>query len=117
MLRQKPMEHRRIGGNRRGGTHRKEKVLNRILEHPLIRRVSFEEYREKVRHVYDGPQGAMLAACSLLSLHTTLGERLFRERKFDLRGARNILDVGSGAGPTCPACPQVCRPRQPNNLF
>ena len=98
MLRQKPMEHRRIGGIARAGPRRKEKVLNRLLEHPLIRRVSFEEYREKVRHVYDGPQGAMLATCSLLSLHTALGERLFRERKFDLRGARNILDVGSGAG-------------------
>ena len=27
-----------------------------------------------------------------------LGDRLLRERKFDLRGARHILDVGSGAG-------------------
>ena len=69
-----------------------------LLENNLIRRVSFEEYREKVRDVYDGPQGAMLADCSLISLHTMMGERLFRERKFDLRGMRNILDVGSGAG-------------------
>ena len=60
--------------------------------------MSFEEYREKVRNVYDGPQGAMLAACSMLVAPLALGERLFRERKFDLRGARNILDVGSGAG-------------------
>ena len=35
---------------------------------------------------------------SLLSLHIPLGARMFRERKFDLRGARSILDVGSGAG-------------------
>jgi ubiquinone/menaquinone biosynthesis C-methylase UbiE len=69
-----------------------------LLENSLISRVSFEEYREKVRDVYDGPQGAMLAYCSLLSLHTLLGERLFKERKFDLSGVRNILDVGSGAG-------------------
>jgi ubiquinone/menaquinone biosynthesis C-methylase UbiE len=73
-------------------------VLNRILEHRLIGQVSFEEYREKVRDVYDGPQGAMLATCSMLSLHSSLGARLFRERKFDLRGVRRILDVGSGAG-------------------
>jgi ubiquinone/menaquinone biosynthesis C-methylase UbiE len=73
-------------------------VLNRLLEHRLIRRVSFEEYREKVRDVYDGPQGAMLATCSMLSLHTPLGARLFQKRKFDLHGARRILDVGSGAG-------------------
>ena len=77
---------------------RQQPVLNRLLEHRLIRRVSFEEYREKVRDVYDGPQGAMLATCSMISLHTPLGARLFRERKFDLRGARHILDVGSGAG-------------------
>ncbi len=75
-----------------------KKLLVRLLENNLIRQVSFEEYREKVRDVYDGPQGAMLATCSMLSLHTLLGERLFRERKFDLRGARQILDVGSGAG-------------------
>ena len=62
------------------------------------RGVSYEAFRDKVRHVYDGPQGALLATCSLISLHAPLGDRLFRERKFDLRGARKILDVGSGAG-------------------
>ncbi|HVX12821.1 MAG TPA: methyltransferase domain-containing protein [Pirellulales bacterium] len=76
----------------------KRNVINKIVEDDLIRRVSYEEYRDKVRDKYDGPQGAVLAACSLLSLHLTFGERLIRERKFDVRGARNILDVGSGAG-------------------
>ena len=28
----------------------------------------------------------MLAACSMLSLHVPFGARLFKERKFDLRG-------------------------------
>ena len=76
----------------------RRKVLNRIVENDLIRRVSYDEYREKVADVYGGPKGALLATCSMLSLHVPLGERLFRERKFDLRGARAILDVGSGAG-------------------
>ena len=76
----------------------KRKVINKIVENDLIRRVSFEEYRDRVRNVYDGPQGALLATCSLLSLHLTFGERLIRERKFDVGGARQILDVGSGAG-------------------
>jgi ubiquinone/menaquinone biosynthesis C-methylase UbiE len=40
----------------------------------------------------------MLATCSLLSLHIPLGKRLFRTRRFDLRGMKSILDVGSGAG-------------------
>ena len=81
-----------------GSSEQPKPVLNRLLEHRLIGRVSFEEYQEKVRDVYDGPQGAILATCSMLSLHTPLGARMFRERKFDLRGARHILDVGSGAG-------------------
>jgi ubiquinone/menaquinone biosynthesis C-methylase UbiE len=70
----------------------------RLLENDLINRVSYEQYREKVRDVYGGPQGALLATASLLSLHLHLGERLLRERRFDLRGVRSILDVGSGAG-------------------
>lgn len=73
-------------------------VINKIVEDDFIRRASVEEYRDKVRDVYDGPQGALLATCSLISLHLTFGERLIRERKFDVRGARHILDVGSGAG-------------------
>jgi ubiquinone/menaquinone biosynthesis C-methylase UbiE len=94
-----PTETGSHGRAKRLGTpHRRKKVLNRLLENPLIQRVSFEEYKEKVRNVYDGPKGAMLATCSLLSLHTPLGARMFRERKFDLVGARSILDVGSGAG-------------------
>ena len=74
------------------------KTLTRILEDDFIRRVSYDEYRRKVKSVYGGPQGAMLATCSMLSLHVPLGERLFRTRRFDLRGMRSILDVGSGAG-------------------
>ena len=33
-----------------------------------------------------------------MSLHIPLGRRLFRTRRFDLRGMKSILDVGSGAG-------------------
>jgi len=72
--------------------------LQRLLEDRLIEQVPAENYRRKVRHVYDGPQGAILATCSLLSLHTTFGERLFSTRRFDLTDRRRLLDVGSGAG-------------------
>ena len=77
---------------------RRPKRLLKLLENDLINRVSYEQYREKDRDVYGGPQGALLATASLLSLHIHLGDRLLRERKFDLRGAKTILDVGSGAG-------------------
>lgn len=78
--------------------HKRPKVLNRLVENKLIRRLSYDEYRDRVRDVYGGPKGAILATCSRLSLHLALGERMLRERKFDLRGAKRILDVGSGAG-------------------
>ncbi len=95
----KTTRHRLSAGTRRSARPReRRKVFNELLEHRLIKRVSFEEYRAKVRDVYDGPQGAVLATCSMLSGHTALGQRLFTKRKFDLHGARRILDVGSGAG-------------------
>jgi ubiquinone/menaquinone biosynthesis C-methylase UbiE len=76
---------------------RREK-LHRLISCDLIKRVSDDEYRQKVKRVYGGPRGALLTAASMMSLHTPLGERVFRNRKFDLRGVRSMLDVGSGAG-------------------
>jgi len=92
--RRRPRDQRSAADPKR----RRRKVFNVLLEHRLIRRVSFEEYRDKVRNVYDGPKGAILATCSMLSGHTALGNRLLRSRKFNLHGCRRILDVGSGAG-------------------
>ena len=83
---------------RRPPRPRRREALHRLIENDLIRRVSADEYRNKVQRVYGGPKGAILATCSMLSLHVPLGERIFRSRKFDLRGMRSILDVGSGAG-------------------
>src|SRR5919201_5524018 len=73
-------------------------VLNRIVENDFIHRVTADEYRQKVKEVYGGPQGALLATASHISMHVPLGRRLFRTRKFDLHGMKSILDVGSGAG-------------------
>jgi ubiquinone/menaquinone biosynthesis C-methylase UbiE len=73
-------------------------LINRVVEKDLIDRVSPDEYRDKIKDVYGGPQGALLATASKVSLHVQLGRRLIRTRKFDLRGMKSILDVGSGAG-------------------
>jgi ubiquinone/menaquinone biosynthesis C-methylase UbiE len=73
-------------------------ILNRIVENDLIQRVSAEEYREKIKDVYGGRQGALLSTASMISLHIPLGKRLIRTRRFDIRGMKSILDVGSGAG-------------------
>ncbi len=86
---------RRTRGKRakRGGN-----VIHRLVENTLWQKVSYSEYRDEVRRVYDGPKGALLWMCSLVSLHAPLGDRLFRKRRFDLRGVKRLLDVGSGAG-------------------
>jgi ubiquinone/menaquinone biosynthesis C-methylase UbiE len=76
----------------------RSKALKKFVENDLIRRISYDEYRAKVMDVYGGPKGALLSTCSMLSLHMPLGERLFRTRRFELRGMQSILDVGSGAG-------------------
>lgn len=74
------------------------KLVNRVIENDLIQRVDFNAYKKKVRSVYDGPKGAFLSTASKLSMHLFLVERLLKKRKFDLAGAKRILDVGSGAG-------------------
>jgi ubiquinone/menaquinone biosynthesis C-methylase UbiE len=76
----------------------RRKTLNRLVENDLWEKVSYPEYRDQVRRVYAGPKGAVLWACSLLSLHAPLGDRMLRRHRFDLRGSKRILDVGSGAG-------------------
>jgi ubiquinone/menaquinone biosynthesis C-methylase UbiE len=73
-------------------------VIKEVVENDLIDRVSADEYREKVKEVYGGPQGAFLATASAISLHIQFGRRLIRTRKFDIRGMKSILDIGSGAG-------------------
>jgi ubiquinone/menaquinone biosynthesis C-methylase UbiE len=73
-------------------------AFNRIVENDLIDRVSEAEYKNKIKDVYDGRKGALLATASKVSLHMKFGRRLLRTRKFDLRGMKSILDVGSGAG-------------------
>lgn len=76
----------------------KRNVIHRLIERDFIHKMSYDEYSSKVRDIYDGPKGAMLKTFSAISGHESLGERLFRERQFDVSDARCILDVGSGAG-------------------
>jgi ubiquinone/menaquinone biosynthesis C-methylase UbiE len=73
-------------------------MIKEVVENDLIERVSADEYREKVKEVYGGRQGAFLATASAISLHTQFGRRWFRTHKFDIRGMKSILDIGSGAG-------------------
>jgi ubiquinone/menaquinone biosynthesis C-methylase UbiE len=72
-----------------------KKDLRRLVEFREFNRGS---YRNRIRHMYDGPAGAVLVFGSLMSLHEPLVGRMFRRRRFDVSGCRSILDVGSGAG-------------------
>lgn len=73
-------------------------LLKRTVENDLIDRVSADEYKNRIKDVYGGPQGALLATASRISGHIQLGKRLIGSRQFDVRGMRSILDIGSGAG-------------------
>ncbi len=95
---------------RRARRQRRRQALTKIISNDLITRVSDDEYKRKVKRVYGGPQGALLSLASTLSLHIPLGERLFRTRKFDLRGVRSVLDVGSGAGQIARHLIKYCDP-------
>lgn len=74
------------------------KVLRRLVEFKGIKRLSIQQYRSSIRHLYDGPAGAVLALGSFVSLHEPLVGQIFRSKKFDVSECRSILDVGSGAG-------------------
>jgi ubiquinone/menaquinone biosynthesis C-methylase UbiE len=73
-------------------------VLRRLVEFKGINSLSIQQYRNSIRHLYDGPAGAVLALGSLVSLHEPLVGQIFRSKKFDVSACRSILDVGSGAG-------------------
>lgn len=74
------------------------KALRRLVEFRDINLGSVQQYRKRIRHLYDGPAGAVLVLGSMVSLHEPLVGRMFRRRKFDVSSCHSILDVGSGAG-------------------
>ena len=71
--------------------------LGKIAEFS-VERWTDQQYRSKIKELYDGPAGAMLALGSMMSLHEPLVGQLFRSGRFDVSPCRNILDIGSGAG-------------------
>jgi SAM-dependent methyltransferase len=86
------------------------RIMHKLVANRDIHRVSYQEFRNKVRDTYGGPQGAFLAVASTLSGHLAAGDRLLRERLFDLRGCRSILDLGSGAGQLAKPVLKYCDP-------
>lgn len=75
-----------------------KKTLRRLVEFRGISRGSLQQYRNRIKHLYDGPAGAVLVFGSMMSLHEPLVGRMFHRDKFDVSESKAILDVGSGAG-------------------
>ena len=95
---------------------RRRKFINRIIENDLMRRVSFEEYRDKVRDVYDGPQGAMLADLQHDCRCTRRwASDSFRGGKFDLGGLQRTSSMSAAAPDRSPSILiKYADPRKPN---
>ena len=74
-----------------------KRAFRRLIEFRGFQRLPLQQYRSKVRRLYDGPAGAMLMLASLVSLHQPLIGRMLRKQNFDLGRFQSILDVGSGA--------------------
>lgn len=73
-------------------------AIRRFVGSNAHRKLAEDEYRDRVKHIYDGPKGAILSLASLMSLHEPLLGRMIRRRRFDVTRFRRILDIGSGAG-------------------
>ncbi len=73
-------------------------TLRRLIESKGIRQLSVHQYKSRIRNLYDGPAGAVLALGSVLSLHDPLVGRMIKRRQFDVTRFQSILDLGSGAG-------------------
>lgn len=86
-------------------------AFKRAVENDLIDRVSADEYRDKIKDVYGGPQGALLATASRISGHIQLGRKFIRSRQFDICGMKSILDIGSGAGQLAGHLLEYCDPQ------
>lgn len=72
--------------------------VRELVEYREMQSVPPDQYRSRIRSLYDGSAGAFLAMGSLLSLHEPLVGHVLRTRKFDVTRFGSILDVGSGAG-------------------
>ncbi|MBX3443956.1 MAG: class I SAM-dependent methyltransferase [Planctomyces sp.] len=70
----------------------------RFAGFPAMKQLSSQTYRDRIRSLYDGPAGSVLALASLVSLHMPLVGRMFKARKPDVSQVRSVLDIGSGAG-------------------
>ncbi|HEV3203590.1 MAG TPA: class I SAM-dependent methyltransferase [Gemmataceae bacterium] len=72
--------------------------ISGMLESKDPHRQSFSEYRQYIRHHYDGLAGAFTAVTGVITGHEALAGRLIRPGAFDVRGCKRILDAGCGNG-------------------
>lgn len=59
---------------------------------------SLGEYKEMVKHHYDGLPGALTGLTGMITGHEALAGRLIRPGAFDVSGCKSILDAACGNG-------------------
>ena len=72
--------------------------LKGALESSKPRRQGFLEYRRFIQGHYDGFAGRLTGLTGLVTGHEALAGRVIRDRAFDVRGCKRILDAGCGNG-------------------
>ncbi len=73
-------------------------ALVSALESKQQKKRSISDYKQFVRHHYDGLPGALTQVTGLITGHEALAGRLIRPGGFDVRGCKSILDAGCGNG-------------------
>jgi ubiquinone/menaquinone biosynthesis C-methylase UbiE len=77
---------------------RRPRGFKRALESRKPNRQAFTEYRRFIQHHYDGLAGKLTGLTGLVTGHEALAGRVIRDRAFDVRGCKHILDAGCGNG-------------------
>ena len=97
----------------------RRKVFNRLFEHRLISKVPYEKYRNKVRNVYGGRQGAMLATCSMISGHRPWVSGCFRSESSTCAGCATSSTSAAGPARSRSICSNmpIRRPISPVSIF
>jgi ubiquinone/menaquinone biosynthesis C-methylase UbiE len=79
-------------------TGQRRRGIKRVLESSKPRRQDFATYRTFIQHHYDGLAGKLTGFTGLVTGHEALAGRVIRDRAFDVRGCKHILDAGCGNG-------------------
>ena len=68
------------------------------IQSEALRRKPTTEYKRFIQSHYDGIAGKLTGFTGLITGHEALAGKVFKNKAFDLRGCKRILDAGCGNG-------------------